>query len=109
MKLQHALAVLVLGAAVLPLATRAADSDADRRHPAVYVKDSVVTTKIKTKLAAEKMNSLANITVDTERGGAVKLGGTAHRQEDADRALSIARDTEGVKSVSSTIVVKQDD
>jgi len=39
----------------------------------------------------------------------VVLSGKAKTQKDADQAVSIARATEGVTSVSSTIVVSKDD
>lgn len=102
-------ACFVVAALLTPLATRAADGDADRKHPVAFVKDSVITTKIKTKLAAEKMSSLAKISVDTDRNGMVFLSGTANSQEAVDKAVSIARDTEGVASVRSTVKVKKDD
>lgn len=104
-------ACLVAAALLAPLAARAAngDGDADRKHPVAFVKDSVITTKIKTKLAAEKMSSLAKISVDTDRNGMVFLSGTANSQDAADKAVSIARDTEGVASVKNNIRVKKDD
>ncbi len=88
---------------------RAAAGDSDRKHPGAFVKDSVITTKIKAKLAEEKLGSLARIKVDTDANGAVMLGGTAKTQEEADKAVSIARATEGVTSVKSSIRVKKDD
>jgi hyperosmotically inducible periplasmic protein len=39
----------------------------------------------------------------------VVLTGTAHTQEEADKAVSVARSTEGVTSVKSKIRVKKDD
>lgn len=76
-----------------------------------FVKDSVITTKIKikTKLAAEKLSSLAKISVDTDAKGMVVLSGTARSQEAIDKAESIARGTEGVASVQNNIKVKKDD
>jgi hyperosmotically inducible protein len=100
---------LAVGTLLVPLATRAADADSDRSHPATYVKDSVITTKIKAKLADEKMSSLARIKVDTDSKGAVVLSGTARTQEEAEKAVSIAHKTEGVTSVKSTIQIKKDD
>ena len=69
----------------------------------------VITTKIKTKLAAEHINSLGNIKVDTDANGVVYLSGSAHSQAAIDQAVSIARDTEGVKSVKNELTVKADD
>ena len=85
------------------------DSDADRSHPKAFVKDSAITTKIKTKLAAEHITSLGRIHVDTDANGVVWLHGTAHTQEAADKAVAIAHETEGVKAVHSKIKVKKDD
>ena len=48
------------------------------------------------------------IHVDTDTNGIVWLSGTANTQEAADRARSIARNTEGVKHVHSDISVKSD-
>lgn len=104
-------AAFVIAALISPLATHAreGDGDADRKSPVAFVKDSVITTKIKTKLAAEKMSSLAKISVDTDRNGMVFLSGTANSQDAVDKAVSIARETEGVASVRNNIKVKKDD
>lgn len=85
------------------------DSDTDRSHPRAFVKDSVITTKIKTKLAADHMGTLAHIKVDTDKDGVVYLSGTAPTQEAADKAMDIARSTEGVERVRSEILVRRAD
>lgn len=103
-------ACFVVAALAAPLAARAAEvGEKDRAHPEAFVKDSIITTKIKTKLAAEKMSSLAKIRVDTDAKGMVVLSGTARTQQAVDKAASIARDTEGVVSVQNNIKVKKDD
>ena len=103
-------ACFVVAALLSPIATRAADDgDKDRKNPVAFVKDSVITTKIKTKLAAEKLSSLAKISVDTDAKGMVVLSGTARSQEAIDKGESIARGTEGVASVQNNIKVKKDD
>ena len=103
-------ACFVVAALLSPIATRAADDgDKDRKNPVAFVKDSVITTKIKTKLAGEKLSSLAKISVDTDAKGMVVLSGTARSQEAIDKAESIARGTEGVASVQNNIKVKKDD
>jgi len=90
-------------------AVMAADPDADRTNPTVFVKDSAITTKIKTKLAADHLTSLGRITVDTDKDGVVWMSGSARTQEGVDQAVAIARETEGVKSVHSDLKVKKDD
>lgn len=102
-------ACFVAATLLAPLAARAEDGDKDRKNPVAFVKDSVITTKIKTKLAAEKLSSLATIRVDTDAKGMVVLSGTARSQDAIDKAASIARDTEGVVSVQNNIKVKKDD
>ena len=84
------------------------DADADRSHPKAFVKDSVITTKVKSKLAAQHLGSLAKIRVDTDANGVVWLSGSAESQAAADKAVSLARDTEGVKEVRSEITVRPD-
>jgi hyperosmotically inducible protein len=91
------------------VALAAEDSDADRSHPVAFVKDSAITAKIKTKLAADHIASLGRIHVDTDKDGIVWLTGSARSQEGVDKAVSIARETENVKSVHSDLTVKKDD
>lgn len=90
-------------------AVYAQDSDTDRSHPKAFVKDSAITTKVKSKLAADHVASLGKIHVDTDKDGVVWLSGHARSQEAVDRAVDIARSTEGVRDVHSTLKVKGDD
>ena len=101
-------ACLVLATLLAPALARA-DGDSDRSHPMNYMKDSAITVKVKAKLAEDKMRSLAHISVDTDARGAVTLSGNAHTQKDIDQAIMIARDTEGVTSVTSLVTVRKDD
>jgi hyperosmotically inducible periplasmic protein len=95
----------VLGAPV----AMAQDADVDRSHPTSFVKDSVITTKIKSKLAADHITSVGRIHVDTDAGGVVWLSGSGRSQEAIDHAVSIAKETEGVKGVKSSLTIKHDD
>lgn len=99
------LAPLALAAALAaPLAVQAADN-----KPAgptkTWVKDSVVTTKIKTQLAASKVSSLATVHVDTDADGFVQLTGKVASQAEKDRAESIAKAVDGVKSVDNQLTI----
>jgi len=109
MKTKFAGLCFVIGALMVPVIGYTADSDTDRSHPKTYVKDSVITTKVKAKLAEEKVSSLVHIRVDTDSKGVVWLSGTADSQESVDKAVSIAHDTEGVSSVVNHIKVKKSD
>jgi hyperosmotically inducible periplasmic protein len=108
MKSKRIVSYLVAGALLLPIAGFAADGDTDRSSPKAFVKDSVITAKIKTQLAEEKLSSLVRISVDTDAQGMVYLSGTAASQTAVDKAVSIARAVKGVNSVQSTIQVKAD-
>jgi hyperosmotically inducible periplasmic protein len=106
MKCKIATTCFVIGTMLAPVAAYAADSNTDR--PATVVKDSVITTKIKSKLAAEHLGSAKHIKVDTDRNGVVRMTGTANSQAEVDKAVEIARNTEGVKSVKSDLKVQKD-
>ena len=106
--MNHKLATtcFIMGTMLAPMAAFAADSDMNRSKPGEFVKDSVITTKVKAKLASEHLGSVANISVDTDKDGIVFLSGTVRTKDEADRAVTVARATEGVKSVTSTLSVK---
>ena len=109
MKTKIVMACVLAGVLTGPALVVAEDADADRSNPEAFVKDSAITTQIKTKLAAEHFGSLAKIHVDTDKNGIVWLSGTAESQAAIDKAVSIAKETENVKSVHSTLTVKKDD
>jgi len=109
MKVTFATTCLVIGTLFTPIAVHAEDSDKDRTKPVTFVKDSVITTKIKAKLAGDKLSSLAMVKVDTDSKGMVVLSGKVRSQEEADKVVSIARATEGVTSVKSDLQIKKDD
>lgn len=109
MKSAFTAGLIVIGAVLAPAFTHGANADSDRSSPMTYVKDSVITTKIKAKLAEEKMGSLAHIKVDTDNKGAVVLSGKVATQAEADKAVSLARETEGVTSVKNNLRIRKDD
>jgi hyperosmotically inducible protein len=76
-------------------------------EPGAGTKDSVITTKVKTKLAAKHMPTLTSIKVDTDSDGVVWLSGKVPTQDASDLATMIAKDTDGVRSVHNKIVIAQ--
>ncbi|HEX4152791.1 MAG TPA: BON domain-containing protein [Steroidobacteraceae bacterium] len=92
--------LMAVGAACLPMAY-ADDSGADHH----FVKDSVITTKVKTKLMAKHMSTLAHVKVDTDANGVVWLSGTAPTKDARDLAGMIAEQTDGVQSVKNNVEV----
>jgi hyperosmotically inducible periplasmic protein len=92
--------VIAASTACLPLAFAAEDSG--DHH---FVKDSVITTKVKSKLAAKHMATLTHIKVDTDENGVVWLSGTAPTKDARDLAGMLAKDTDGVTSVNNNVDV----
>jgi hyperosmotically inducible protein len=110
MKTKLAVTCLILGASLAPLVGFSADdSDSDRSHAKAFVKDSAITTKVKSKMAAAHLTSLARIHVDTDKDGVVWLSGYARSQDEIDKAVSIAGGTEGLKMVKNDLRIKKDD
>ena len=70
-----------------------------------YVDDSVITAKIKAKLAADDFLKSFQIGVES-RKGIVQLSGFVNSQNAVDKAGEIARGVEGVKSVKNDLIVK---
>jgi hyperosmotically inducible protein len=99
-------ACFVIGAALAPVSVHAADMDKDRSSPKEFVKDSVITSKIKAEMAKDKEVSAMHIKVDTDANGVVQLSGTAKSKAEADKAESIAKSVKGVTSVMNDIQVQ---
>src|SRR5271154_109623 len=110
MKTTFAITCLVFGTLLGSVAAVSAeDADAVGSSTKVLVKDSAITTEIKTKLAAEHLTSLGRIHVETDTDGVVWLTGTARSQEAINKAVSLAQGTDHVRSVHSDLSVRQDD
>lgn len=99
-------ACFAIGVALAPVAGHADDMDKDRASPKEFVKDSVITTKIKAKMAKDKQVKATRIKVDTDSNGVVQLSGYAGSQAEADKAVSIAQSVKGVVSVRNEIKVE---
>jgi hyperosmotically inducible periplasmic protein len=105
--MKHVIAASLLAAGVTMAPLVFADDSAassDTSHH--YVKDSVITTKVKTKLAAKHLNTLAHIKVDTDENGVVYLSGHAPNLDAVSVATMIAKETEGVTEVHNGIAVQ---
>ncbi|HEX6733902.1 MAG TPA: BON domain-containing protein [Azonexus sp.] len=97
-----------LGIGIMLVPVVAAAADAERSSAGTYVQDSAITAKVKARLASDKMSSLAKIRVDTDRDGVVYLSGKVASQSEAERAITVARETEGVRTVLSDLQVSPD-
>ncbi|KAB8306100.1 molecular chaperone OsmY [Erwinia endophytica] len=70
-----------------------------------YAGDAAITSEIKAKLLADDIVPSRNVKVETS-DGVVQLSGTVKSQAQAERAESIAKAIDGVKSVKNDLVVK---
>ncbi|MEO8441472.1 MAG: BON domain-containing protein [Betaproteobacteria bacterium] len=68
------------------------------------VKDTTITTKVKAKFIEDKSVSATNIHVKTVNG-VVRLTGSAKSSDESSKAAELAREVEGVKSVTNNIKV----
>ena len=66
--------------------------------------DTLITTKVKTKLTADRVKNLVSVNVDT-KDGVVHLKGTVPTEEAKSEAEKLAKDTDGVVSVTNDIKV----
>ena len=108
MKIKLAKTCIIIAAALAPVIAHAADQDSNRKDTMTFVKDSVITAKIKAKLAEEKVSSLATVTVDTDANGKVFLGGKVKTEQEADTIIFLTHRIEGVTAVRSTFRITGD-
>jgi len=90
---------------VLLVAFAACASTSQQESTGEYVDDSVITTKVKSLLAADDFLKSFQIGVETFKG-TVQLSGFVASQKAVDKAVEIARSVKGVKSVKSDLIVK---
>ena len=69
------------------------------------VTEGSLTAKIKAKMALDDTVKALNVDVDTQ-GGVVTLSGSVNSQAEREKALQLARETEGVTSVVDRLVVR---
>jgi osmotically-inducible protein OsmY len=77
-----------------------------RESTGEYIDDSVITTKVKSLLAADDFFKSFQISVETYQG-TVQLSGLVNSKQAVDKAGQIARSVKGVQSVKNNLVVKK--
>ena len=93
MKIKLAKTCIIIAAALAPVIAHAADQDSNRKDTMTFVKDSVITAKIKAKLAEEKVSI---------------LGGKVKTEQEADTIIFLTHRIEGVTAVRSTFRITGD-
>ena len=76
-----------------------------RESTGEYVDDSVITTKVKSLLAADDFLKSFQIGVETYKG-VVQLSGFVNSQKAVDKAVEITKSVKGVQSVKNDLIVK---
>jgi osmotically-inducible protein OsmY len=99
--------IVIQGLVLLMLIATFTACSATRTHESTgeYVDDSVITTKVKSLLAADDFLKSFQIGVESFKG-VVQLSGFVNSQKAVDRAVEITRTVNGVKSIKNNLIVK---
>jgi len=97
--------VLFLVLLMLIATFAACASTPTRESTGEYIDDSVITTKVKSLLAADDFLKSFQISVETYQG-TVQLSGFVNSQKAVDKAGDIVRSVKGVKSIKNDLTVK---
>jgi osmotically-inducible protein OsmY len=87
------------------VALAACASTAKQASTGEYVDDTVITTKVKSMLAADDFLKSFQIGVETYKG-VVQLSGFVDSQTAVAKAVKIAKGVQGVNSVKDDLIVK---
>jgi hyperosmotically inducible periplasmic protein len=71
-----------------------------------YVDDRTITTRVKTKLVAEKATNLTRVDVDTTNR-VVSLNGIVESPEQSTRAEQLAMQVSGVREVKNNLQIQR--
>jgi osmotically-inducible protein OsmY len=96
---------LAILAALAMAVTLGCASTAKSEGTGEYVDDTVITAKVKTAILGESTLKSAEINVETFKG-IVQLSGFVSSQSDVNKAVVVAQNVKGVKSVKNDMRVK---
>jgi osmotically-inducible protein OsmY len=106
----HKLLTFVAAGSLALLAPLAVLADTTTTTEAkVVVRDSAIESSIEAQYKADPTGGFGHVRVEADDHGIVKLEGHANTKDAVDRAISIAKKTEGVREVRSELKVKLDD
>ena len=101
-KLKHLSALFL---AVMLLSVLGCAATPTQEGTGQYVDDSVITTKVKAAIFNERSLKVSEINVETFKG-VVQLSGFVSSRADMSKAVEVARDVKGVKSVKNDMQLK---
>lgn len=97
--------ILAVASTVTLLSATGCAVTRDQETVGAYIDDATLTTRVKSKFAADQTVSAMSISVETLKG-VVQLSGFAKNQDERSTAERLARETSGVKAVRNDIVVR---
>jgi hyperosmotically inducible protein len=80
--------------------------NATQRSTGRYVDDASITAQVKTKLIDDEVVKARNINVETYKG-VVQLTGFVESRAEANQAVALAEQVEGVMSVKDDLLLRQ--
>ena len=98
-------AMLIVTSVACALAFSACASDPHGRTVGTTADDAVITSSVKSSLIADDLVDAFEIEVDTHRS-TVMLSGFVETQNQIDRAVEIAKKTDGVQKVVNKLAIK---
>lgn len=96
----------LLLAAIMASAVVGCASSPTQQSTGQAIDDGVVTAKVKAKLIEDPVTKAHQINVETFKG-TVQLSGFVETDQARTRALQLARDTDGVKTVKDALQVRK--
>ena len=85
----------------------ACSSTPDRESTAQYLDNSAISGKIKSRLLGSSLTAGTSIEVESFKGTVI-MAGFVRTEDQKERALEIARDTDGVTEVKDAIYIRED-
>jgi hyperosmotically inducible protein len=95
----------VIGCLIVMAVMLGCAGDRTTRSTGQVIDDGALTTKVKSALVADPGVKGTQVQVEVYRG-VVQLSGFVDRPADAQRAVAVARNVEGVKEVRNNLIVK---
>ncbi len=96
----------LLLAAIMASTVVACSSSPTQQSTGQAIDDGVVTAKVKAKLIEDPVTKAHQINVETFKG-TVQLSGFVETDQARSRALQLARDVDGVKSVKDALEIRK--
>jgi osmotically-inducible protein OsmY len=95
-----------LGVALVAAALAACAGAPTKESTGELIDDTVITTKVKSKLVGDKEVSALDVQVETFKG-TVQLSGFVGSERERERAAELARSVDGVKEVRNDLQLKR--